>query len=62
VAPLMIAMINELLDLFFKITRQEVILQQNAVLQTMMLTFDFNLRLQLPRRAANMTWLICTQY
>ena len=48
VAPV-IVMIDEGLDLGFKIKRQEVVFQQDAVLQSLMPPFDFALCLRMIR-------------
>ena len=46
---LMIVMIDERLDLRFKVCREEVVLQQDAVLQGLMPSFDLALCLRMIR-------------
>jgi len=47
----MIVMIDERFDLRFQICREEVVLQQDAVLQRLMPSFDLALSLWMIRRA-----------
>jgi len=49
---LVVVVIDEGVDLGFEITRQEVIFEQDAVLQSLMPTFDLTLGLRMIRRAA----------
>ena len=58
---LVIVVIDERLDLFFQITGQEVILQQDAVLQRLVPTFDLALRLRMIRCAANVAHLVVVE-
>ena len=58
---LMIVVVDEPLDLLFKITGEEVILQQYPVLQRLVPAFDLALRLRMIRRAANMAHLVVSE-
>ena len=49
---LVVVVIDESADLSFKITRQKVVFQQNAVLQCLMLTLNIALSLRMIWRAA----------
>ena len=51
--PFMIIMLDEALDLLLQITRQKVVLKQHAVLQRLMPTLDFALRLRMIRSASD---------
>ena len=54
-------MFDELFDVGFKITRQVVVFQQDAVLQRLMPAFDLALRLRMIGRAANVPHVLCIQ-
>ena len=54
----MIVVIDEHLDLLFKIARQKVILQQYPVLQCLVPAFDLALRLRMVWRTTNMAHVI----
>ena len=54
----MIVMFDEGLDLVFEIARQEVVFQQDAVLERLMLALDLALGLRVKRSAANMAHTI----
>ena len=54
VIALVVIVFDERLDLGLEIARQEVVLQQDAVLQGLVPTLDLALRLGMERRAANM--------
>ena len=45
---------DEVIDLSFKVAGQIVVLQQDAVLERLMPTFDFALRHRMVRRASDM--------
>jgi hypothetical protein len=53
VVTLMIAMIDEGLNLGFEVTRQDVVFQQNAVLEGLMPTLNLALRLGMVRGTQN---------
>ena len=53
VITLVIIVFDERLDLGFQISGQEVVLQQDAVFERLVLTLDLALRLWMERRAAN---------
>ena len=50
-----VVVIDEPVDAAFKIARQVVVLQKDAVLECLMPAFDLALRLRMVGRAANMT-------
>ena len=54
VVTLVVLVFEERLDLDLEITRQKVVLQQDAVLQGLVPAFDLALRLRMERRAAHM--------
>ena len=56
-----IVVIEEGTDLVFQITRQEVVLQQDAVLQRLMPALDLALGLGVMRCAANMVYFLILQ-
>ena len=51
---LMVVVTDERIDLRFKVSGQEVVFQQDAVLQRLMPALDLSLRLGMIRRAARM--------
>jgi len=61
VIPLVIIVFDERFDLGFQIAGQEVVLQQDAVLQSLVPSLDLTLRLRMERCAANMTHLLFCQ-
>src|SRR5258705_7966615 len=54
-------MIDELFDVGFKIARQVVVFQQNAVLERLMPAFDLALCLRMVGSAANVPHVLCIQ-
>src|SRR6186997_814229 len=54
-------MIDELFDVGFKIARQVVVFQQDAVLERLMPAFDLALCLRMVGRAANVLHVLCIQ-
>ena len=58
---LMIVVIDERLDLLFKITRQKVILQQYAILECLVPPFDLALRLRMIRRTTKVAHLVVAE-
>ena len=60
VAP-MIVVVDEPGDAGFKISRQVVVLQQDAVLERLMPAFDLALCLRMVGRAANVPHVLCSQ-
>ena len=57
----MIVMINERLYLRFQVGREEVVVQQDAVLQGLMPSFDLALRLRMIRCPPNVSHFLVTQ-
>ena len=58
---LVVVVIDEGFDLRFEIARQEVVFQQDAVLQSLMLTFDLTLGLRMIRRTAAVLHAVALQ-
>ena len=56
---LVVIMFDERLDLVLQVTRQEVVLQQDAVLEGLMPAFDLALCLRMERSATHMAHLLC---
>src|ERR1700716_2133567 len=54
-------MIDELFDVGFKIARQVVVFQQDAVLERLMPAFDLALCLRMVGSAANVPHVLCIQ-
>ena len=52
--PVVIIVIDEGFDLLSQVSRQKVILQQNAILQGLMPAFNLSLSLRVIRRATDM--------
>ncbi len=61
VIALVVVMFDERLDLSLQIAGQEVVLQQDAVLQGLVPTFDLALSLGMERCTANVTHLLVCQ-
>ena len=61
VVSLMVVVIDEGFNLRFEISRQEVVLQQDSVLQCLVPSFDLALRLRMIRRATNVTHPVITE-
>ena len=61
VVAVVIVMIDELADLVFKITRQIIVLLQDAVLQCVMPTLDLALGLRMIRRTTNVIHVLVLQ-
>ena len=59
--PLVIVVIDEGFDLSFEVTRQEVVFQQDAVLQSLMSTLDLALGLWMIWRTARMLHALALQ-
>src|SRR3546814_8553425 len=57
VVALVVVVLNEGLDLGLKVTRQEVVLQQDAVFQSLVPALDLALGLRMHRGAAHMAHL-----
>ncbi len=57
----MVVVIDELADAGFKIARQVVVFQQDAVLERLMPAFDLALCLRMVGCAANMAHVLCSQ-